>query len=133
MAIDVTIQHNGGFLPDIILLTQCYYHRGTRLNVMKGFCICSLRSHLNVLTFFPLTGGRSEGLDAFRYLFKLLFCISVPMARCNLRPPISMNCRYLFYDHVTVVLIPQCKLYQYSTRAPDAGAWGPPVLRGECE
>ena len=21
----------------------------------------------------------------------------------------------------------------YNTRAPDAGAWGPPVLRGECE
>ena len=25
-------QYNGGF-PDRILLTQCYYHRGTRLNV----------------------------------------------------------------------------------------------------
>ena len=50
MAIYVSVQHsNGGFLPDIILLAQCYYHRGTRLNVMKRFCICSLRSHLNVL------------------------------------------------------------------------------------
>ena len=28
---------------------------------------CSLPSHLNVLTFFPLTGGCSEGLDAFRF------------------------------------------------------------------
>ena len=37
------LQHNGGFLPGIILLTHCYYyHRGTRLNAMKGFCICSL-------------------------------------------------------------------------------------------
>ena len=36
-----TIQ-NGGFLPGIILLTQCYYHWGTRLNAMKRFCICSL-------------------------------------------------------------------------------------------
>ena len=26
-------------LPDIILLGQCYYHRGTRLNAMKRFCI----------------------------------------------------------------------------------------------
>ena len=43
----------GGLLPDIILLTQCYYHRGTRLNVMKRFCVCSLWSHLNVLTFPP--------------------------------------------------------------------------------
>ena len=31
MAIYVSVQYNGGLLPDIILLTQCYYHRGTRL------------------------------------------------------------------------------------------------------
>ena len=38
-----SVQHNnGGFLPDIILLTQCHYHRGTRLNTMKIFCICGL-------------------------------------------------------------------------------------------
>ena len=70
MAINITVQHSGGFLPGIILLTQCYYHRGTRLNAMKRFCICSLSSHLNVLTFFPLTGGCSEGLDAFIFFFK---------------------------------------------------------------
>ena len=71
MAIYVSIQHNGGLLPGIILLTQCYYHRGTRLNAMKRFCIiCSLWSHLNVLTFLPLSGGCSEGLDAFRFFFK---------------------------------------------------------------
>ena len=40
--INVGVQYNGGLLPDIILLTQCYYHRGTRLNAMKRFCICSL-------------------------------------------------------------------------------------------
>ena len=33
IAINVSVQHNGGFLPDMILLTQCYYHRGTRLNL----------------------------------------------------------------------------------------------------
>ena len=60
MAINVSVQYNGGLLPDIILLTQCYYHRGTRLNAMKRFCICSLRSHLNVLTFSPLTGGDAQ-------------------------------------------------------------------------
>ena len=53
MAINVNVQYNGGFLPDIILLAQCYLHRGTCLNAMKRFCICSLWSHLNVLTFFP--------------------------------------------------------------------------------
>ena len=43
MAINVSVQDNGGFLPGIILLAQGYYHRGTRLNVMKKFSICSRR------------------------------------------------------------------------------------------
>ena len=61
MAINVSVQYNVGLLPDIMLLTQCYYHRGTRLNAMKRFCICSLCSNLNVLTSPPpLTGGCSE-------------------------------------------------------------------------
>ena len=37
MAINVSVQCNGGLLPDIMLLTQCHYHRGTRLNAMKRF------------------------------------------------------------------------------------------------
>ena len=41
MAINVNEQYNG-FLPDIILLTQCYYYWGTRLNAMKMVCLCSL-------------------------------------------------------------------------------------------
>ena len=40
--ISVPVQYNGGFLPDIILLTQGYLHRGTRLNTMKKLFICSL-------------------------------------------------------------------------------------------
>ena len=63
MAVNVNIQYNGGLLPDIILvdpMTQCYYHRGTRLNAMKRFCICSLWSHLNVLTFFPPRLGDAQ-------------------------------------------------------------------------
>ena len=54
----------------IMLLTQCYYQRGTRFNVIERFCLCSLRFHLNVLTFFPLTGGCSEGLDASIFSLK---------------------------------------------------------------
>ena len=43
MAINVSVQYNGGLLPDIILLAQCYLHRGTCLNAMKSFfCICRL-------------------------------------------------------------------------------------------
>ena len=34
MVINVSVQYNGRLLPDIILLTQGYYHRGTRLNTM---------------------------------------------------------------------------------------------------
>ena len=65
MAINnVSVQYNGGLLLDITLLTQCYYHRGIRLNAMK-FCICSLlSSHLNVLTFYILV---DHALRAFRY------------------------------------------------------------------
>ena len=37
MAINVSVQYDGGLLPYIILLTQCYYHRGTRLNAMRRF------------------------------------------------------------------------------------------------
>ena len=73
MAINVSVQYNGRLLPDIILLTQCYYHHyywGTRLNAMERFCLCSLLSHLNVLTFFPLTGGCLEGLDGSIIFFK---------------------------------------------------------------
>ena len=46
MAINVvSVQYNGGFLPDIIPLNL--------LNAMKRFCFCSLFSHLNDLTFPP--------------------------------------------------------------------------------
>ena len=35
MAINVSVQYNGGLLPDIKLLTQGYYLRGTHVNVMQ--------------------------------------------------------------------------------------------------
>ena len=68
MAINVSVQYDGWFLPDIILLTQCYYHRRTRLNAMKRFCIFSYWSHLNILTFFPPDWGmlrRSRCIQIF--------------------------------------------------------------------
>ena len=34
---NVNVQDNDGFLPDIILLTQCNYHRRPRLNATKRF------------------------------------------------------------------------------------------------
>ena len=42
MAINIiSVQYNGGLLPDIILLTQGYFPRGTRLCV----CVCVFSSH----------------------------------------------------------------------------------------
>ena len=32
MVINISVQYNGGLLPDIILLTQGHYQWGTRLN-----------------------------------------------------------------------------------------------------
>ena len=34
MVINLSVQYNGGLLPDTILLTHGYYHWGTRLNTM---------------------------------------------------------------------------------------------------
>ena len=42
MAINGSIRYQDGSLPDIILLTQGYYHWGTHLNAMKRLCIFSL-------------------------------------------------------------------------------------------
>ena len=42
MAINTSVQYNAELLPDIILLTQGFYHRGTRLNTMKWLCLYSL-------------------------------------------------------------------------------------------
>ena len=49
MVINISIQYNGGFLPDIILLTQGYYHRGTRLNTMEWLCLYSLCNSILLL------------------------------------------------------------------------------------
>ena len=42
MAINVSVPYNGGLLPDIILLTQCHYHKGTHEEVFYLQPILSL-------------------------------------------------------------------------------------------
>ena len=37
MAINISVQYNGGLLPDIILLAQGYCHWGTRSIPCSGF------------------------------------------------------------------------------------------------
>ena len=44
MAINVvSVQDNSEFLPDIVLLTQCYYHH--RLVAFLYLCVCVFSSH----------------------------------------------------------------------------------------
>ena len=68
MATNISIQYNGGLLPNIILLTQCYYHRGTRFHE-EGL---SLQPMISPKRFdiSPLTGVCSEGLEVLRFFFK---------------------------------------------------------------
>ena len=50
--------HNIGEKPNVILYTYINRYAGTS------------ESHLDVITFFSLAGGCSEGLDAFRLFSK---------------------------------------------------------------
>ena len=34
----LSVQYNGGFLPDILMLTRCNYHLATQIYPMKSFC-----------------------------------------------------------------------------------------------
>ena len=74
MAINVSVlQYDGGLFPDIILLTQCYYCRGTGLKWHKD--VLSLQPMIPPTNkrfdiFPPVCVGCSEGLDAFRFFFK---------------------------------------------------------------
>ena len=80
MAIDVSVQHNGGFSPGIILLTQCYcHHRGTLFKCHEDVLYLQpVIPPTKRFDIFPLIGGCSKGLDAFRFFLKqqLLFLIT---------------------------------------------------------
>ena len=102
MAINVGVQYNGGPLHDIILLTQCYDHSGTRLNAITKFCICSLWSHLNVLTFFPHDWGmlrRSRCAQFFLstiYLYDILYTVYILKKKYSTREPFTAASYILF-------------------------------------
>ena len=76
MAINsVNIQcYNGGLLPDIILLTQGYYHnnnnRGTRINVMKRLYLQTMAPPTKRFDIFPSDWEMLRSLDAFRFFFQ---------------------------------------------------------------
>ena len=86
-SINVSVHYIVGFLPDMILLTLCYYHRGTRLNAMS-FCLRSICFHLIffLTILLPFWEGCSEGLqvDAFRLSHHIL--LSARMYEYLLQP-----------------------------------------------
>ena len=96
MTINVSVQYNGGFLPDIILLTLCYYHRGTRSNTMNSFFFVLAAyfcSHLNVLTIFPPYLGDAQKVSmrsAQIFLYISSACLG---ARIFLEPYLT-----IYYD-----------------------------------
>ena len=67
--INGSVQYNGGFHPDNILSTQRYYHRGIRLKCHEEVLYFQLLIPPKSFDIFPLTGGCSEGLDAFSFFF----------------------------------------------------------------
>ena len=81
MAIDGSVQYNDGLLLDIILLTQYYYHWGTRINVIKMFCLLQPMILPKRFDIFSLCVGCSEGLDAFRFFFKNPRSTKTPAAK----------------------------------------------------
>ena len=47
MAINISVRYNGGLLPDIILLTQGYYHRGIRFKYhVKALSLQSMKQYI---------------------------------------------------------------------------------------
>ena len=71
------MQYDGGLLPDIILLSQMLLRSGNNpfkcsyeevLSSLQPIIMIPNQG-VNVLIFYPLIGGFSEGLDAFRFFF----------------------------------------------------------------
>ena len=56
---NVSGQYNGGFLHNIMLLTLCYYHQGTRLDVIKSFSLQISKFPPKRLSVIPALGKTS--------------------------------------------------------------------------
>ena len=69
MAINVSVQYNGGLLLGIKLLTQCYYHRGTRLNAMNRFLYLQPMIPPKRFDIFPPDWGMLRRSNCIQILF----------------------------------------------------------------
>ena len=63
MSINTSVQYNGGLLPDIIPLTQGWYHWGTRLKTMY-----------QVVSFLPIHSGHQV-----RWTYQLGVIVKLPV------------------------------------------------------
>ena len=103
MEINVSVQNNGGLLPDIILLTQCSYI-GEPISYHEEPMFPP--KPLGIIP--PAQGGCSEGLDAFRFFlnnhnnrciqipFKILYCTAVKS---------SIICWYLQQEGLSIEIM----------------------------
>ena len=68
---NLSAQHDGGFLPGIILMTQCYYNRRTRLNAMEEILYSQPMIPPKRFDISPPDWEiLKNGLDAFKFFFK---------------------------------------------------------------
>lgn len=84
-------------------ITKVVFSRHYVVASMKRFCFYSLCSHLNVLTFFSLSGGCPEGLNAFSLVFRYIWM-------CEVRGKIELCCLmskdFCILETVCVLLLP---------------------------
>ena len=87
MEINVSVQHKGGLLPDVISLTRCGYIGEPVQYHEKVLSLQPMFPPTKPLDIFPPEGGCSEGLDAFRF-----FVNNCIYSLCNsiLLPPCVM-------------------------------------------
>ena len=84
MAVSVSVQYNGGLLLDIILLTQCYYHRGTRFKCHEEVLYLQPMIPPKRFDIFPLAGECSEGLGGIKSCkYKTSFMAFKRVPRCK--------------------------------------------------
>ena len=100
MVINTSVQYNRGFLPDIILLTQGYYHRGTRLNTMEWLCLYYLCNSILLLPCLMVY-----------YIVSVLF---VPFFWCPCMA-INVSVKYIGGLLPDIILLTQC-YYHRGTR-----------------
>ena len=92
MAINISVQYNGGFPPDIIQLTLCYCYRLTPTKCHEVFLVLQpLFPPQHFDACFPLLGECSKGLDAFRIFFRRTTALSADVSNVDIGPGFSLK------------------------------------------